>query len=308
MRDCAHRLRGMVDSMRRQGRWRVRGLWAVLAAFALTPAVASAGTPGQTERLGKSKGIEYMRAKYLDVVTQTTQPVTCDGDAEVAGGGGSISGPAGTATVNESYPMPQSGWGVEGSRSAGSSRTLNGYAMCVGTDVEFYFTSENVGNGSISNGAGCILDELPTGGGLESTSSGMFMNFTRPETEPAARWYSLAQNPTGSTIAVTYWTACSNRYKLRYRTTETAGIQPGEADTATAKCKPDEAVIGGGYHALFQGNDTTGVRPNATKPWDSKDDAKKVPDDGWRVKLFNEYVGKVRLVAHAVCVRGLQPL
>jgi hypothetical protein len=282
------------------------GLAAILAVAVslLAGPGATAGTPGATVSLGKSKGVEYMRAKYLNVVTQTSQPVQCDGDAEVSGGGGSISGSSDDAILSESYPTPESAWQVEGSSSAGPSRTLTGYALCVGADLEYYFTTENVTTGSsISNGAPCgAFGELVTGGGLQADLPGLLMNWTRPEPGVGARWYSYAQNEGGLTMVVDYWTVCTSSYVLRYRTAE-ANARRGRAATITAKCKPKEAVMGGGFH----GSGNTGVIdawPVATKPWDSKDDAKKVPDDGWRVTLHNGSNERKSITAHAVCLRG----
>jgi hypothetical protein len=216
-----------------------------------------------------------------------------------------ISGSSDDAILNESYPLPLTGWAVEGSKSAGPNRTLTGYALCLGADLEYYFTTENVATGSsISNGAPCgSFGELVTGGGLQADLPGLLMNLTRPEPAVSPRWYSYAQNEGGLTMVVDYWTVCSSSYVLRYRTAE-ANAKKGQEATATAKCKAREAVMGGGFHASAGEFVAINVWPTATKPWDSKDDARKVPDDGWRVTLHNGSNAKVDVVAHAVCLHG----
>ena len=43
------------------------------------------------------------------------------------------------------------------------------------------------------------------------------------------------------------------------------------------------------------------TRSLTTRPWDSKEDGNKVPDDGWLVKAQNIHTAKVDLVANATC-------
>ena len=72
--------------------------------------------------LGKSKGLEYMRAKHLQVVTQTTQPAICDSGTSVVGGGGSMAGPAPESTLNETYPSQPTAWHAEGNTTPARGR------------------------------------------------------------------------------------------------------------------------------------------------------------------------------------------
>ena len=48
------------------------------------------------------------------------------------------------------------------------------------------------------------------------------------------------------------------------------------------------------------------TRALSSKPWDSKDDANKVPDDGWLVKAQNLHTQRIDLVANATCKRPAQ--
>jgi hypothetical protein len=48
------------------------------------------------------------------------------------------------------------------------------------------------------------------------------------------------------------------------------------------------------------------TRALTTKPWDSKEDRNKVPDDGWLAKAQNLHTQRIDLVANAVCKRPAQ--
>jgi hypothetical protein len=276
--------------------------WAFMtcAGIALSAApYATAGTPGATVSLGKSKGIEYSQAKFRSVVTQVTQPATCDGDAEVTGGGGSMAGPAATSALNESYPMPENAWHAEGS-STGGAKTLTAFAICGPVDAE-YASSQTAApeNGAVIHGyAGCGPNLMGGGGGASGGGIRLIASVAGgPLTSPG--WTPAVVNPTMDDTLFDSYAICAP-YDIKLREAQTK-LKAGEDGKVTAKCKPSEVVLGGG----FQGRkgEVIGFRTlaMASKPWDSADN-RKTPDDGWQVRASNaEPSLNVELVAVAVC-------
>jgi hypothetical protein len=275
-------------------------------ALAIAPA-ANAGTPGQTESLGKSKGLEYMRAKYLGVATQTTQPANCDGDAQIVGGGGSMAGPAPQSTLNETYPVPPSAWQAEGNTTQGA-RTLTAYAVCAGF-VPSYENNQSAltENTVLFASASCEPELEPIAGGGGATGGGIRTIGSFPRLPPSTPlgWITPAHN---TTMNDTLWDAYAICSDLDVKHRESARVHVGadETGTAIAECKPTEAVVSGGWAAKRE--DVTGfvARALSTKPWDSKDDGNKVPDDGWLVKAQNLHTQRIDLVANATCKRPAQ--
>jgi hypothetical protein len=178
---------------------------------------------------------------------------------------------------------------------------------CSSPITEIGFANENVPVGSaITSHAPCPDSQLqPTGGGISSTADDVVFSTSYPD-DPDFGWFGLARNLGGGIAPVTYYAVCTDSYDSRYRF-ESVKVKPGEAGKVTARCRADEAVLGGGVASLYKGFPSAGPKATATKPWDSKDDKKTVPDDGWQVKIYNGGVSKVDLQAHAVCKRGLNP-
>jgi hypothetical protein len=283
------------------------------AAFAclLTAAsLAAAGTPGTTASLGTSKGLEYMKASYTAVVSQTSQPVSCDGDAEATGGGGSITGAPGESVLNESYPtLPgPTGWTVEGS-NPGTAQDLKGYAICAGVDTNVATSDEDIGAGSsVTQNTFCpSSEEFATGGGIEAASSGVEIGATYPPELITDRWFGLATNTTGGTIDVDYHAVCTDAYSVRYRNSDVVRVKPGETGKAAATCGREHAVLGGGFVGYYEGLPASGGSVSASRPFDSKKDRKSVPDDGWLAKYHNDSVSAHRLLVVAVCKAGNAP-
>jgi hypothetical protein len=279
--------------------------------FSLAAAVpAGAGTPGPSVSLGKSKGLEYMKGKYASVVTQTNQPVACDGDAEPTGGGGSITGPADQTFLNESYPtLPgPTGWTVEGTSEDGA-QDMTGFAICAPNDMNVATSTVEVGAGSsTTQNAICASDsEFTTGGGMGAPSSGIRIGATYPPELITDTWFGVATNPTGGSIDVDYHAVCTDEYKVRYRNSDIVRVKSGEEGKGTASCKSKEAVLGGGFVGYHEGLPASGGWTTESVPRDSKKDAKKVPDDAWRAQYYNNSVVTHRLLVVAVCKAGDAP-
>jgi hypothetical protein len=277
---------------------------AVSLALALGVAAgpALAGTPGPSVSLGKSKGIEYFKGTYRDVVTQTNQPVECDisggGEVEVTGGGGSISGPAETSTLFESHPLPQEAWQVEGASTAGVQK-MTGYAICGPVDLVYAINQTPITTNSSTYVLATCPD--PIGGGGGATGAGLRLNMTQPVLPPSTPgWSSQMVNTTGSDSLFDYYGICGT-YDVKFRRAVTK-IDDGESGSVTASCKDSETLLGGGFAGIK--NDAVGYHIDllATKPVDSKDDKKKVPDDGWQVKAANiAGLNNLELTAIATC-------
>ena len=280
------------------------GAAAVSVALALSVAAppAFAGTPGPSVSLGKSKGIEYFKGTYPDVVTQTSQPVMCDtgggGEVEVTGGGGSISGPAETSTLFESYPLPQEAWQVEGASTAGVQK-MTGFAICGPVDLVYVINQTSIGTNTNTFATAVCPD--PIGGGGGATGSGLRLNMSQPQLPPStAGWATHMVNSTGSDSLFDYYGICGT-YDVKFRRASTK-IDDGETGSVTATCKARETLLGGGFAGVK--NEVIGYQVDllATKPVDSKDDAKKVPDDGWQVKAASMAgLNNLELTAIATC-------
>jgi hypothetical protein len=268
---------------------------------------ASAGTPGDTVSLGKSKGLEYMRAKYVDVVTQSTQPANCDGDANVVGGGGSMAGAAPGSTLNETYPSQPSAWHAEGTSTAGS-RTLTAYAVCGGLSLSYQSNQSSLGVNTVLFAiATCEGLEHPLAGGGGATGPGMRMIASFPRLAPSVPlgWHPYVHNTTANDTLWDSYGVCGS-LDVRYRESPEARLASNATGKAVAKCKPSEAVVSGGWVGRRDKVIGFTMRGLATRPWDSKQDGNKVPDDGWLVKAQNLHTQRVDLVASAVCKRAAQ--
>jgi hypothetical protein len=271
-------------------------------AFGVAAGPALAGTPGPSVSLGKSKGIEYFKGTYQDVVTQTNQPVECDisggGEVEVTGGGGSISGPAETSTLFESQPLPQEAWQVEGASTAGVQR-MTGYAICGPVDLVYAINQTPITTNSSTYVLATCPD--PIGGGGGATGAGLRLNMTQPALPPSTPgWSSQMVNTTGSDSLFDYYGICGT-YDVKFRRAVTK-IDDGESGSVIASCKGSETLLGGGFAGIK--NDAVGYHIDllATRPVDSKDDKKKVPDDGWQVKAANiAGLNNLELTAIATC-------
>lgn len=276
----------------------------IVALGALWAPPAQAGTPGPTESLGKAQGIEYLRAKFGSVVSQATQPANCDGDSSVTGGGGSIDGDPATATLNESYPDPPFSWDAEGSSTGGPS-TLTAYAVCAGTVPDYYTSQSSLGTNTVLHSIAACGAGDPIGGGGGATGPGIVLIGSEPRVPPSAPvgWAPSAYNNTTNDTLFDSSVVCSDDLTVRYRRSDPIRLRPGETVKAIAHCRPNEAVLGGGFAGVK--GEVIGYRIGAlaSKPWDSKQDAKGVPEDGWLAKARSLESLRVSLVANAVCKR-----
>ncbi|UJA20850.1 hypothetical protein HJD18_11930 [Thermoleophilia bacterium SCSIO 60948] len=288
----------------------------ILAVLALVATVlsfagpASAGTPGPTESRGKSLGLEYMRARYEAVASQTSQTAECSGSRRAIGGGGNIGGGAGGpdfGRLNESYPVQDgSGWVAEASTNGVEASDLYAYAICskrpqtVAVDGPFEFIGPDR-----TFIATCPGGYTATGGGFSSLSVGLEMLTTgrAPSSTTARVWRTRALNESGGAAEGTGYAACSKGYRVRIQRTKSLDVPVDFGGAVTARCRRDEAVAGGGWTTRGQ-NGARGLAIQVARPLDSGDRG-KVPDDGWTVRASS--TGEAgTLAAQAICVRPLR--
>jgi hypothetical protein len=212
--------------------------------------------------------------------------------------------------LNESYPtLPgPNGWTAEG--TAETAQNVTGYAICAGTDVSVATASENISSGSsATQQAFCPSDPgvVVTGGGVESSGSGIVIGATYPPELLTDRWFGLAKNTSGGQLEVLFHTVCTGAYVVNYRNSDVVRVKPGESAKATAACKSKEAVLGGGFAGFTDGLPAAGGWAKQSRPKDSKADGNKVPDDSWAVTYYNDSVTTHRLLVRAVCKAGNAP-
>jgi hypothetical protein len=280
-----------------------------VAVLVLPAAGAHGGSAGPTISLGKSRGLEYMKAKHENVITQAGAPANCDGDASVIGGGGSISGPSGNAMLNASYPVTAGeGWQAEGRGPAGSPRTVATYALCGVNDVTFSSdTVPLIPGGSFNRGVECTGSEQRIGGGLRGVGGNVVIRGLVPHPDNTYDWISRTVNLHATQSAnVTFYDACTSSYDLRYRDAAER-VADGQQGKVTARCTRREAVAAGGFEWTRGGSFQPGAWAVATQPWDSNEDAGKVPDDGWRIRSHNDSGQRMKLTAYAICKHPLEP-
>lgn len=272
-----------------------------MATLGFAPAV-SAGTQDPTVNLGSSGPLEYLRTKYPNVVTQAGPVTECE-EESVTGGGAAIGGSAEKGHLNASGPVPdEQSWIAEGRTSDPAGATVTSWAICGPGVVSRPNTTENVGpnTGQSNYTVACPSGEVPLSGGIVGTAGDTQILGTFPsETIPNAFTHSFANDSDADGEAV-FTTLCAGyATTVRDRAREVEEKRPGKV---VAKCKSDEALVGGGLKVTRGTVWQQDVRALAMRPWDSPKDAGKTPDDGFYIKSFNGTKRTVVMTSYAVCV------
>jgi hypothetical protein len=274
---------------------------ATLASFALAPG-AQAGSPLPTDHLGSSGLIEYLRTKFPNVVSQAGPATACPLDTELTGGGASISGSAKDGHLNSSGPVTSAeSWEAEGRSSASGGATVTSWAICGPADMTRVSSTENVSENvaQFNSSLSCPSGELPVSPGISETEGDIQLLGLFPGSAPNS-WLLSAANASASPGVAKYWALCSGGYPVRFREASRE-IKEKETGKVIAKCKGREALIGGGVKVVRQSVWQESVPALAVRPWDSKDDAGKTPDDGYYAKTYNGTRKTVTQTAYAVC-------
>lgn len=268
---------------------------------------ANAGSPGPTISLGKSGGLEYLTAEFLNVASPASTPAECSPNRFVTGGGAVVSGPTEEGRVTATAPLSTAGQGWEGAgRSiSGASKTVDSYAICSKSEPVYVSGSAGITAGTtVGLSPACQPDEHVTGGGvsanggdIEILESNPVDSMSDPDTKPDDGWETRARNASGGNVTLTGYAVCSESLKTKY-TFKTKPVDPGSAGKAKVSCPKGTVVSGGGLESP-----DAGVWAHDSKPIDSGD-PKQVPDDGWSGRLHNPNLAASTVTVHAICVKG----
>jgi hypothetical protein len=275
--------------------------WIVLSATAaVAPTLALGGTPGPTESLGTSHGIEYMTAKFESVLSQAGAPAVCDANDYVLGGGGSINGDPSSAELSVTAPtdIPDDGWLAKGA-SVGGPRTVTTYAAC-GNDATdtTTATSSFAAGAEFSSGEECDPGEVSLSGGVAANNGDTTIAAIRPD-YVVFDWTNRFAVESDDTVS--RHVVCASEYSRTVKG-KTASVRKDTAAKVVRKCNGGDEVLGGGFEV---DNDEIQlpfeVHAITSKPWDDPQDANKVPEDGWLARIYNDTGAKLALKAFAVC-------
>ncbi len=276
-----------------------KGMVPALAVAAIAAPSALAGSPSATKSLGEQDGIEFLRTKSPSVVSQAGAQTLCTGSDQVTGGGAGIVGDGSKSHLNTSGPIAgDQGWLAEG-RSK-SPKTVTTWAMCgAGAVATTSSTDQFEKIEQYNTGFTCAAGEALSGG-IQGTGGNVLL-FGMFPSEGVFDWTDSYGNASSSEASVRSTMICSSAYAFTRRT-QTAVAKDREAPRVVAKCVEGETVIGGGVQVLKDGIIQSDVRALQTRPWDSKRDANKRPDDGWMVSSQNRTGTKVDVHAIATCL------
>ena len=232
------------------------------------PAVSLGGT-ANVESLGERGGIEYLRAKLPNAVTQAGGTITCDTGDEVTGGGGAIGGKGDVSHLNTSSPpnLSDDAWIAEGRTSSAGGKTVSTWAMC-GPGATFIQQSTDTqpdynAGFTCTPGTGVALS-----GGIQGTAGDILLRGFFPEPDPFD-WIDSWQEATGASGTAETSMICSDAYAVQRRD-ETAKVAAGKAGKVVAECRKSQVVVGGGVQVRRNNIIQSDVWTLATQPWDSK--------------------------------------
>ncbi|MEJ7876139.1 MAG: hypothetical protein WKF62_05720 [Solirubrobacterales bacterium] len=278
--------------------------WLVVGALSVAGPVASAdaGGMGATQNLGKAGPLDYLRTKRSEVQSQAGPPTACKGADQITGGGAAIGGKPAKAHLNSSGPVfNDEAWLGEG-RTASGSETVASWAICGDAETTQVASTDSFGQVQYNAGFSCNAGESLSGG-IRSAGGDVLLNGAFPDDSAGDTfdWIDSYQNDVAATATITSAVICSAGYPVVHRAASQQ-VKPGEAAKSIARCEHGEVVAGGGVSMTRQGIPQGDVWAQATRPWDSKDDKNKTPEDGWFAKSLNDTDQKVTLTSYASCV------
>lgn len=251
------------------------GIWSVALAFvALTqPAAAQSG---ESDLLYFKGFADAPKSEFFSVA----QPqIYCPNGYLPVGGGAEIPGPERNSAIAGLHPEPGNSWGADvWSYGVNKKVKTTAWGVCAENLGNISTASSTVNTSGIGASAGvpeCPGAMQPAGGGYEAAN--------------VTDWYMRTTGYSSTGWATEVWRRVDGAGSYTTYANCMSGGSPKLSRkfvkakrhvTVTAWCKGDRHVTGGGP----LGEDKSWAV--VSKPVDSKADANKIPDDGWRAKVI----------------------
>ena len=287
---------------------RLRGA-GVVAGLTMLLAVA----PASGEVVGEKGGLIYVKQK--EVLPQGPNPQAVEADAQCpsgavpTGGGGKVTGVPGGTAIAGSGPSGADVWDVTGWHTGINSEdeALTSWLVCtekfagkVSRSAEFLEVDKAPAGGD--EFAVCNFGHATGGGVRQTATADWWLNSTGPvdvdaDTSPDDGWLSAVQHLSGPPTDLVVQVICMEGKEPVYRAKDKESSDI-EKVTQKAFCPKGTSTTGGGASAS---GGTADSHITSTAPIDSKKDADKVPDDGWKAKFFNGTGADQVFTASVVC-------
>lgn len=275
----------------------------------------------QAEKTFKAGPVRYVLDDTLVAPSASNElTVHCNPETRVSAGGFGLGGQLGDASLTSTNPadggdldtIRDDGWRISAYNSSSQNVKLKLAEVClspgIGSNLLSYQSLDSdLPPGLITSAIELsCLGERVVGGGVQigGTPSSRRVEVSGPFSDQGwqhphdAGWKTRASTQGPATI--TGFAVCmpAGDVAIRYRRAE-AVIRGAQTKRLIARCpgKKGWRVVGGGVVGY-------GLRLKESLPWDSKD-KRKVPEDGWavRVGLFDQYSVPVVATATAICLK-----
>lgn len=272
-----------------------------------------AAAPASAETLGSEGGFTYVKktATIAGGMGESAEAnARCASGSESTGGGVTVGGPPAGSAIATSGKVSELQWFADAFHLSTDKATLTSWAVCSkkaskisqGTAPE----SVPVAPANATETATCDLSQgFVTGGGVRTigASSEWSLNATYPEdggdgdTMPNDAWRTFTFHREGPARTILADVVCMKGKQPSYVVNQLASVEQPKTKLR-AKCPKGKSVTGGGG---FVSGGTDDSHITSTRPYDSKKDKGKVPDDGWEVKFFDDNGVTQDYRAYAVC-------
>jgi len=281
--------------------------------FALTACLALAPL-ASAEVVGTTGGFTYVKKERTLPGSNSTSSVdataVCPDGMVRTGGGATVTGAAtGTALAASGTPTNKQWFGEAWHTGINADKKLTTWGVCTSkaSKVSDLHDPQSVGAGPVS-GYGEVECENGSmvGGGVRTSGAAedwwlnsLFpLSLANPNPDVKDGWRSFVHHLAGSTASSVITDAIcmegeTPTYKSKNVTTDV-----NAAVTLKAECPKSKSVTGGG--AFMSGNSSQ-AHIVTTAPIDNKSDKDKIPDDGWKVKYFNDAGANQSFTSTAIC-------
>jgi hypothetical protein len=289
-----------------------------LAVLAL-PAISSAGTAPDPNThdtwLGTTGGIRYAtdsaaydptNNNFIDVYAGCGAP-----NWHLFGGGSLAAG--GVAKSFDEADRPDDyldadtnlddGWLANGKGTIPAK--LHAYTACMKHAASYPFhIVANDSSGSRTASIACPGTQRVTQGSMFIATSNSWITSTYPydgpdmDSIPDDGWRGSVFDTAGGIGGFSDYAVCSKGLKLHYLKSSTTNVKVKSAATIKVPCPAEQHVIGGGER--LTGSQSAG-RLIGSFPYDGPDND-KIPDDGWKAKVYNLDGSAKQLTGWAICL------